>query len=76
MRHYRIPIVNRGPDELHVGLEPEGDSLQAKALRSGTAWRTNSTSRSSNLSLRDSFFRSTACPPRRSGRTVAAYDSR
>lgn len=31
MRHYRIPIFNRGPDELHVGLEPEGDCLTLPA---------------------------------------------
>jgi len=27
MRQHRIPIVNRGPYDLHVGLEPEGDCL-------------------------------------------------
>lgn len=27
----RIPIVNRGPYDLHVGLEPEGDCLTLAA---------------------------------------------
>lgn len=31
MRRHRIPIVNRGPCELHVGLEPEGDCLSLSA---------------------------------------------
>jgi hypothetical protein len=31
MRNYRIPIFNRGPNELQVGLEPEGDCLTLQA---------------------------------------------
>jgi hypothetical protein len=31
MREHRIPIINRGPNELQVGLEPEGDCLVLRA---------------------------------------------
>jgi hypothetical protein len=31
MRYHRVPIVNRGPHELQVGLEPEGDCLTLSA---------------------------------------------
>lgn len=31
MRHYRIPLVNRGPEELQIALEPEGDWLGLQA---------------------------------------------